>query len=88
MKEKNLIALVLCLLMTVSLLPVSALAEGDGEEPAQPVDTTPRAAHTDLGELRLQGLQIPLAALGRGVPAVHEAVYEHLGEAVPLGQLD
>ena len=50
MKGKKLIALVLCLLMTVSLLPVSALAEGDGEEPAQPVDTTPPTAETDPGE--------------------------------------
>ncbi len=36
MKAKKLLALALCLLMTVSLLPVSALAEGDGEEPAAP----------------------------------------------------
>ena len=50
MKGKKLIALVLCLLLTVSLLPVSALAEGDGEEPAQPVDTTPPAAETDPDE--------------------------------------
>ena len=50
MKGKKLIALVLCLLLTISLLPVSALAEGDGEEPAQPVDTTPPTAETDPGE--------------------------------------
>ena len=47
MKGKKLIALVLCLLLTISLLPVSALAEGDGEEPAQPVDTTPPTAETE-----------------------------------------
>lgn len=44
MKVKKLLALALCLLMTLSLLPVGALAEGDGEEPAAAVaasDTEP-----------------------------------------------
>lgn len=50
MKGKKLVAFVLCLLMTVSMLPVGALAEGDGEEPAAPSDTPAVAAGETEGE--------------------------------------
>jgi len=66
MKGKKLIALVLCLLLTISLLPVSALAEGDGEEPAQPVDTTPPTAD---GEEPGEEPEEPGAELGDPDPA-------------------